>query len=333
MSQENIDIFEYYLYKFNSTYVDPIIIIELIIILIFVFFLRYKLLNRIEKNKNKDKSIEELKNISSYIIGHCAVELLVAFFVAFLFVKLTNANPQRYITNMIVCPSIGMLVAIYFDNKLLIPVENATGIGNVFEKIISSKKKIDSSSNTNTTTNNQGNVTINIGTQLENNNQPEMRIKSSSLSKFLSDDLADDKDFNTKIIDAINVIKQEQSTQIEIINANTVRLENTMADLAILKASEMINKKIELKKIIYSCLNKGYANPEENDKITMYYHSYISLGGNHEVESLYKNHYLKLPVHEDDDFIVHNIKVDPNKKQQKRVYLYGELDNIIDECD
>ena len=125
--------------------------------------------------------------------------------------------------------------------------------------------------------------------------------------------------------------------QIEIINNNTAKLENTISDLAILKESEMINKKIELKKMIYDCLNKSYATPEENDKITMYYYSYTSLGGNHEVESLYKNHYLKLPVHEpiheDDMDIIDVLPPAPiNRRQQsKRVYLYGEFDNVVDD--
>lgn len=325
MDQETVNILEYYFDMFDQTYVKPIIFIEFTTILVFVFIMRYYMLYRIEKNKNKKKSPSDLKSISLYIIGHCAIELLVAFFICYCLVKLTHANPQSYIINMIAAPAFGVIVAIYFDNRLLIPIENATGLGNVFIKL-NNKKKSDDKSGGNGG-NSTSNVTINIGTQQETK-IPDMRIlKQSSVSDLLSDDIADDEDFNSKIIDAVNEIKKEQAMQIEIINNNTAKLESTISDLSILKESEMINKKIELKKMIYACLNKGYATPEENDKITMYYHSYTSLGGNHEVESLYKNHYLKLPVHEDD---MEMIDISPpapinRRPQNKHVYLYGEF--------
>ena len=72
------------------------------------------MLYRIEKNKNKKKSPSDLKSISLYIIGHCAIELLVAFFICYCLIKLTHANPQSYIINMIAAPSIGVILAIYF---------------------------------------------------------------------------------------------------------------------------------------------------------------------------------------------------------------------------
>ena len=335
MDQETVNIFKYYFDMFDQTYVKPIIFIEFTTILILVFLIRYLMLYTIEKNKNKKKSIGVLKNISLYIIGHCAIELLVSFFICYCLIKLTHANPQSYIINMIAAPSLGVIISIYLDNRILIPIENATGLGNVFIKLNNKKKSNDKSGGN--SGNSTSNVTINIGTQQETK-IPDMKIlKPSSVSDLLSDDIADDEDFNSKIIDAVNEIKKEQSMQIEIINNNTAKLENTISDLAILKESEMINKKIELKKMIYACLNKGYATPEENDKITMYYHSYTSLGGNHEVESLYKNHYLKLPVHEpiheDDIDIIDTLPSAPiNMRQQnKRVYVYGEFDNVLND--
>ena len=331
MDQETVNILDYYFGIFDQTYVKPIIFIEFTTILILVFLIRYFMLYTIEKNKNKKKYIGDLKSISLYIIGHCAIELLVSFFICYCLIKLTHANPQSYIINMIAAPSLGVIIAIYLDNRILIPIENATGLGNVFIKL-NNKKKSDDKSGGNSG-NSTSNVTINIGTQQETK-IPDMTIlKPSSVSDLLSDDIADDEDFNSKIINAVNEIKKEQAMQIEIINNNTAKLESTISDLAVLKESEMINKKIELKKMIYACLNKGYATPEENDKITMYYYSYTSLGGNHEVESLYKNHYLKLPVHEDDMDVIDILPpASINRKQQtKRVYLYGEFDNVVDD--
>lgn len=332
MDQETVNILNYYFDMFDQTYVKPIIFIEFTTILILVFLIRYFMLYTIEKNKNKKKYIGDLKSISLYIIGHCAIELLISFFICYCLIKLTHANTHSYIINMIAAPSLGIIIAIYLDNRILIPIENATGLGNVFIKL-NNKKKSDDKSDGNSG-NSASNVTINIGTQQEETKILDMRIlKPSSISDLLSDDITDDEDFNSKIINAVNDIKKEQSMQIEIINNNTAKLENTISDLAILKESEMINKKIELKKMIYACLNKGYATPEENDKITMYYYSYTSLGGNHEVESLYKNHYLKLSVHEDDMEIIDVLSPAPiNRRQQnKRVYLYGEFDNVVDD--
>ena len=110
----------------------------------------------------------------------------------------------------------------------------------------------------------------------------------------------------------------------------------------------MINKKIELKRLMYDCLNKGFATPAENDKITMYFHSYSALGGNHEVETLYKEHYINLKVHEErrenpeeyptfysNDTVNlynhHNNCYDKKRITNKKIYLYGEFDNIVSE--
>ena len=221
MDQETVNIFKYYFDMFDQTYVKPIIFIEVTTILILVFLIRYFMLYTIEKNKNKKKYIGDLKSISLYIIGHCAIELLVSFFICYCLIKLTHANPQSYIINMIAAPSIGVIIAIYLDNRILIPIENATGLGNVFIKL-NNKKKSDDKSDGNSG-NSASNVTINIGTQQEETKIPDMRIlKPSSVSDLLSDDIADDEDFNSKIIDAVNEIKKEQATQIEIINNNTL---------------------------------------------------------------------------------------------------------------
>ena len=81
---------------------------------------------------------------------------------------------------------------------------------------MNNKKKSDDKSDGNCG-NSTSNVTINIGTQQEETKKPDMTIfKPSSVSDLLSDDIADDEDFNSKIINAINEIKKEQSMQIEI---------------------------------------------------------------------------------------------------------------------
>ena len=118
---------------------------------------------------------------------------------------------------MICAPTAGMLLAIYLDNKIIIPIETATGIGNVFEKINNKKKSTEKSEGT------SNNITINIGNQNQDN-IPDMQLKHSS--GLLSKDIVDDEDFNSKIVDVINEIKNEQSAQSEIISQNTEKLED-----------------------------------------------------------------------------------------------------------
>ncbi len=358
MSQENADILEFYFDKFDTIYVEPIIFLEFTAILICVFLIRYNILYKIERNKLKKKNPTGLKNIRLYIGGHCILELLCSYLVCYCLIKLTHANPTSYIINMIASPIIGTLVAVYLDNKVLIPIENTTGVGNVFDKF---NKKKDSSGEKKESGNS---VTININgsnTEQSSNYMPSMKLpdygKLGNLKEpeMLSEDLADSDEFDNKIIKTINSIKTEnanqnalitemkleQERQSKEISENSKRLESTINDLNILKQSEMINKKIELKKMIYDCLNQGFATPDQNDKITMYYQSYIALGGNHEIESLYQAHYLNLEVHEDRRKVTLNIDqvygdiyqangiprdryIDPSK--QKRVYSYGEFD-------
>lgn len=352
MDQETANILEYYFSKFDSIYVAPIIFIEFVCSLIFAFTIRYTLLWGIEKNKNNKKTANQLKAIKAYIFSHCGLELLIAFFIAYCLIKLTFANPTSYIINIVAAPAIGVIIAIYIDNKIIIPLESATGIGNIFEKI--KNKSSNSEKNIDTPTNN---VTINIGSGEESKHTdlPNMKLLDSKILsdniKHLSKNIADDDDFNIKIIDAINSIKDIQLAQNDIIVSNTEKLENTIKNIGILKESEMINKKIELKRLMYDCLNKGFATPSENDKITMFFHSYTSLGGNHEVETLYKEHYINLKVHEErrtnpeeyptfysnDTVNLYNHHNNYNDEEKeitnKKIYLYGEFDNIISEDD
>ena len=93
-------------------------------------------------------------------------------------------------------------------------------------------------------------------------------------------------------------------------------------------------EKIELKKLIYSCLNKGYATPEENDKIITFYSAYVGLGGNHEVKCLYEDHYVKLPIHSEENKN-NKIVVDldsyetiaQNLLPTTKNYIYGQFDS------
>lgn len=313
----SIDTVEFYGNKFDSILVDFKIFIGLVIILLFVFSIRFFILKNIEKDKSKKKKIE--KSTITYIISHTLMELLLSFLIAYIIIKLTNANPESYIINFIAAPAFGTLASVYLDNKILMPLESNSAIGGLYKKKKSSESKKDDSSNENI-------ININI----DNNSDGQNHIIHTNTSediKLLTESDIDSEDFNLKVVEAINSIKNEQFDQRNIINKNTTKLENTIESINILRETEIINKRIELKKMIYDCLNQGYAKPDQNDKITSFYYAYRKLGGNHEVESLYEDHYLKLGVHEDrrinQQKTIDNDRRDPNKRK----FTYGQFDN------
>lgn len=306
---------DYYGDKFDKIFVDFKIFIFLVLILFLVFVIRFFVLINIEKGKKKNK-IE--KSAILYILSHTTLELLFAFLISYILIKLTNANPESYIINYIAAPSVGVILAIYLDNKILMPTEYDNGIGSIIKRKKSKKEQQNSSSN--------NTININIG---DNDDDKSINISGDkdSKSEVLKESDIEEEDFELKVVNVVNNIMEEQLKQSNIITENTVKLENTIESLNILKESEMINKKIELKKLIYDCLNQGYATPEQNDKITSYYYTYRKLGGNHEVESLYEEHYLKLDVHEDRRVSnQNNIKIE-RRNPNKRKYVYGEFDN------
>lgn len=312
---------DYYGDKFDKIFVDFKIFIFLVIILILVFVVRFFVLINIEKEKRKNK-IE--KSTILYILSHTSLELLFAFLISYILIKLTNANPESYIINYIAAPSVGVILAIYLDNKILMPTEYDNDIGSIIKKK-KSKKEQNSSSNNNT-------ININIGDNNDDDKSVNIFRDKDSKSEVLKESDIEEEDFELKVVNVVNNIMEEQLKQSNIISENTVKLESTIESLNILKESEMINKKIELKKLIYDCLNQGYATPEQNDRITSFYYAYRILGGNHEVESLYKEHYLKLEVHEDRRISNNNkndIKIE-RRNQNKHKYVYGEFDNEIE---
>lgn len=64
-----------------------------------------------------------------------------------------------------------------------------------------------------------------------------------------------------------------------------------------IREAMMNDKKVLLKDLIYNALDKGFATPEEDERITIEYNSYTSLGGNGVIRDLYENKYLRLKIH------------------------------------
>lgn len=318
----SIDTVEFYGNKFDSILVDFKIFIGLVLILAFVFSIRFLILRDIEKDKSKRKKLE--KSTIAYIISHTLMELLLSFLLSYIIIKLTNANPESYIINFVAAPAFGTLASVYLDNKILMPLESNSAIGGLYKKKKSSESKKDDSNSGNT-------ININIDNSKDDDNDTKnhhvIHNSNNKDLKLLNESDIDSEDFNLKVVEAINSIKNEQFDQGNTINENSVKLEDTIESINILRETEIVNKRIELKKMIYDCLNQGYAKPDQNDKITSFYHAYRKLDGNHEMESLYEEHYLKLGVHEDrrinQQKTIDNDRRDPNKRK----FTYGQFDN------
>lgn len=263
----------------NDVYVDPDIFIVFSVILLALFCIRYIVLTNIETNKLKSDCSH------SYVFCHICIELFIAYLICYFTIKLTSANPDSYIVNYIIAPMFGFLVGIFADNKIFIPLESNTNFGTYTKKLF--KQSNDSSSNQ---------VNININQQTA---EPNEIVPIDTQSPHLDKDIVDSDNFGLIVIDTINEMKDVQYSQAKIIENNSKKLDESVTILTRLKESEMNDKKVELKRMIYKCLNNGYATPAENDKITLFYNSYRSLGGNGDIKSLYENHYLKLGVHED----------------------------------
>jgi hypothetical protein len=147
--------------------------------------------------------------------------------------------------------------------------------------------------------------------------------------ELLDSSLIESDDFDNVMVHTINSIIDSQKQQCEELHDQSEKIKNNTKTLELLRDSEMIDKKVELKKMIYDCLNNGFATPIENDKITQYYILYKKLGGNHEIETLYNEHYLKLQVHEDrrKKTNTENYNGEEKRNANRKIYEYGELDN------
>ena len=191
-----------------------------------------------------------------------------------------------------VAPFTGFIVGLYVDLKILIPVESNTPMGSIMS-IKKNKKSNDD----------QSNININISqysNHQNDNNKIEHNGIDTKITKLDEKILEDEEKFNEHVLNAINNVIHIQNKHSKQIDENVDRLNSIIVSIDHLRESDMIDKQLTLKHMIYHCLNYGFATPEENDKITKLYYAYHELlGGNHEVKSLYEEHYLKLPIHDE----------------------------------
>ena len=297
---------EYYLDKINSVYMHPGIYLICLVEILIVFTIRAFLLINIEKIGKKGRLAKDKLN---YVLSHCGIELIISTLVSYLIIVLTLADPKNYIINFVIAPLNSCLLGIYVDTKFLIPVES--------DKLGDLKSSVNKSASTSSSSKSEDNkgVTININNgkttnQLDNDKDIKkstnhidkekiVNLESSEFRVIMADSINEMKDIQSDQYDKIQASEHKIEEISNILTINGGKLDNSIDIIKAIKETEMMDKKIELKSMIYNCLNKGFATPEENDKITIYFDSYKRLGGNGEIEALYKDHYLKLGVHED----------------------------------
>ena len=306
---------------FNDIYVHPVIFLEFLTTLLFAFTIRFIVLYNIEKNKGFKTNVQR-RRMKAYIIGHCIFEYLMGFVLGYIIIKITYANHESYIINMIIAPGVGLILSIYIDNKFIIPLESTNDVGS-FTGI---RKKTKESNNSNS------NVVVNINNgdtnrnDEENQDHHELAVqKKPNNINHLDESLSDDDSFSSKVISSINEIIDLQNQQSMMIDVNTKKITSIIDSVDILKETELIDKKLEIKLMIYNALNAGFVTPEINDQITLKYYAYRKLGGNHEIQTLYEDHYLKLQVHEDRR--KNDIPVEKEKRHLEKKFKYGEFDN------
>lgn len=323
INNDYFNIAEFYFDEFEDIYVNPIIFLEFTLILIAVFIIRGLFLYNIEKEKGF-KNDKEKHNMKRYIAGHMLIQLVFAHAIAYILIKLTNAQIDSYIINMAFAPTVGLISAIIFDVKVLIPLEGNSSVGSVNKADKSKKSKKGDSSGGNNITVNINNIDNDENTH-EHNNHHDVPAENSNLKYLDSDKIIDEDNFDEIIVKSINDVITSQF----VLNNRFDELTSQVTEMAriveMLRLSEMNDKKIELKILIYKCLNNGFATPQENDKITLKYQSYRDLGGNHEIQTLYEEHYLKLSIHEDRR--KNNTNVENDRRTTNNNCEYGKFDN------
>lgn len=289
----------------EDVYFHPIIFIMLVLILLAVFYIRYNTWAKMGNDLKK----EDRKEFKVYVLSHILIELLIAFIVSYIIIKLTHANLTNYIVNCIFAPGLGTITAIYIDNRFFI-------------KLVDTKKSDDVKKSDDPDTNIY--VNINGGqethTPIFSGGTSTMPIphkfhehvsqKINTISKHASDTEIEN------ILDVISDVNDNQQIMSEEIKSMKEDISSIDTTLDTIRETMMVDKKFKLKKMIYECLNQGFATPEQNDMISADFVNYTALHGNGEIKKLYEDHYLKLQVHEDRR--KKSVPVEHDRRHQKK---------------
>jgi hypothetical protein len=303
---------EQYGSMFDQNYIYPFVFYILVIIIIFVFSVRYFAIVTVGSNNVDENDPVRMRKFKAYTAFHCVLEAIVCFIVSFIIIEFTNANPESYIINWVLGPSVGMFVAIYFDNKVIMPFEEKNGQ----VPYISELKSKNQSDTPPKDDDSQHLININInGTGVSTNDD------DNNDSPKNNTDCDDIKRIFIEAIDHLNEAHEADVKRIEALEES-----NTINAIVIdaIRESILEEKKVRLKKMLYACLEQGYVKPKQNEVVLKYYHLYRSLSNGeygHEIESIYRDRYTKMGVHENRRTKQVSVKHDRRKQPEDDTYF------------
>ena len=252
--------------------------------LLICFIIRYNSYFRIVNiDTSTDDGKKLYKRYRSYVISHVLISYTFAFLVCYILIKLANSEEIVVIWNIIVCPLIGFLASLWFDNEFLVKYETKY---KMLRNPLNEKSSDDSESEHKEPVDQHNEININI-----NNGE------ASTEDKFV---LQGDKELSDskKIEATINRIIDVQKEQSVILEKHTKELKDQNHMLKNMQTLMKNNIKFELEDMIYTALTRGYVTPAEDKKIRIKYRDYQNNDGNGDLKDLYESRYLDLDVHE-----------------------------------
>jgi len=291
------EIIDKYANKAGNTYLSPVIFLVLVVIILIFYFARYRAICKIDSDDvNDDPELE--KRYHMYTLFHCGLEALMCLIVSYFIIEITDANIKSYIINWVIAPAIGIFVSIYCDNKILMPFEDLHGGNPLNDKDHhkdddkKSPKKSDDKISIIINPSSQQ-QTVSTSTESEKGTLPSTAVGSplpNQMEQSISDTKAACKKIFTEHEDVI--IKRIEDLETSVANQTK--------DIDDIKEYIITDRKSRLTRVIYAALEQGYVKPKENAAILELYHKYTRLvGEDQEIETLFKDQYLKLNVHED----------------------------------
>lgn len=273
---EYLDLLQRYGKFFADIYLHPVIFFILVAIIICVYIVRYIAFVHSYQKLATEKGV--LKEYKIYIAAHMSIQLLICFLISYFVIKFANALIDSYIINWILAPTIGLIVSIVVDYKVITPLENKSGF---FKNPIIDKKDDEKTDNSSESSKSINNITINVGSK-ETTTTKEKEVKVEPMKTETAIEI---KESNDDIIRSLIHMQEEQSKQ----------LKNLCDVVDAIREDIVTNRRFELHDAMMECIKRGYATTDEFDKISEKMKTYTALKGNH-IQSLYETKFLPLPI-------------------------------------
>lgn len=273
---EYLDLLQRYGKFFADIYLHPVIFFILVAIIICVYIVRYIAFVHSYQKIATEKGV--LKEYKIYIAAHMSIQLLICFLISYFVIKFANALIDSYIINWILAPTVGLIVSIVVDYKVITPLENKSGF---FKNPIIDKKDDEKTDKSSESSKSINNITINVGSK-ETTTTKEKEVKVEPMKTETEIEI---KESNDDIIRSLIHMQEEQSRQ----------LKNLCDVVDAIKDDIVTNRRFELYDAMMTCILRGSATPDEFDRISEKMKTYTALKGNH-IQDIYEKKFMNLPI-------------------------------------